>query len=70
MRNHGSHEMLYLQRAFRDLKDVSLIKRDVLKIGITGEIYTIIEDFVNLDIGKKLNDLAPRCINPILYPGG
>ncbi|HHY91512.1 MAG TPA: CoA protein activase [Clostridiales bacterium] len=58
--SHGSHEMLQcFQKAFQDLKDVSLDKkRDVLKIGIIGEIYTIIEDFVNLDIGKKLNDLG------------
>ncbi|MCT4605014.1 MAG: acyl-CoA dehydratase activase-related protein [Marinisporobacter sp.] len=32
--------------------------RDVLKVGLVGEIYTIIEDFANIDIGKKLNDLG------------
>jgi len=32
--------------------------RDVIKIGIVGEIYTIIEPFVNLDIEKKLGSLG------------
>jgi len=32
--------------------------RDVIKIGIIGEIYTIIEPFVNIDIEKKLGSLG------------
>lgn len=32
--------------------------RDVIKIGLIGEIYTIIEPFVNLDIEKKLGRLG------------
>lgn len=32
--------------------------RDVIKIGIVGEIYTIIEPFVNLNIEKKLGSLG------------
>ncbi len=32
--------------------------RDVIKIGIVGEIYTIIEPFVSLDIEKKLGNLG------------
>lgn len=32
--------------------------RDVIKIGVIGEIYTIIEPFVNLDIEKKLGRLG------------
>ncbi len=58
--NNGSHLMLRcLNKAFKDFKDIALDRnREVLKIGVTGEIYTIIEDFVNLDIGKKLNDMG------------
>lgn len=33
-------------------------ERDVAKIGLIGEIYTIIEPFVNLDIEKKLGALG------------
>lgn len=32
--------------------------RDILKIGVIGEIYTIIEPFVNLDVEKKLGSLG------------
>lgn len=34
------------------------IHRDIIKIGIIGEIYTIIEPFVNLDIERKLGSLG------------
>ena len=34
------------------------INREVIKIGVIGEIYTIIEPFVNLDIEKKLGSLG------------
>lgn len=33
-------------------------QREVIKIGIVGEIYTIIEPFVNLNIEKKLGDMG------------
>ncbi len=33
-------------------------KEDVLRIGIVGEIYTVIEPFVNVGIGEKLGDLG------------
>lgn len=32
--------------------------REIIKIGVIGEIYTIIESFVNLDIEKKLGSLG------------
>lgn len=32
--------------------------REIIKIGVVGEIYTIIEPFVNLDIEKKLGSLG------------
>ncbi|ABR47379.1 conserved hypothetical protein [Alkaliphilus metalliredigens QYMF] len=32
--------------------------REILKIGIIGEIYTVIEPFVNLNIEKKLGDMG------------
>ncbi|WP_053955770.1 CoA protein activase [Inediibacterium massiliense] len=56
----GSKEMLqYIKEAEKSFMHVSLEKKeDVLKVGIIGEIYTIIEDFANIDIGKKLNDLG------------
>ncbi|QEK11289.1 CoA protein activase [Crassaminicella thermophila] len=56
----GSSQMIkYIHQAQEAIKDIDLQKdRDVLKVGIVGEIYTIIEDFANIDIGKKLNELG------------
>lgn len=56
----GSKEMLYyLDKALKEIDEIPLDKnRDVLKVGIVGEIYTVIEDFSNLDIGKKLNKMG------------
>lgn len=58
--SQGSFEMIkHLKNALEDMKAVTLEpKEDILKVGIVGEIYTIIEDFTNLDIGKKLNDMG------------
>lgn len=48
-----------LNEALRIIEKVQLDKsRDVLKVGIVGEIYTVIEDFSNFDIGKKLNKMG------------
>lgn len=56
----GSKEMTYyLNKALKEIDEIPLDKnRDVLKVGIVGEIYTVIEDFSNLDIGKKLNEMG------------
>lgn len=41
------------------LKDLEVNKDyDPIKIGIIGEIYTIIEPFVNLEVEKKLGDMG------------
>ena len=34
------------------------INRDILKVGIVGEIYTLIEPFVNLDLERKLGEMG------------
>lgn len=56
---HGSNQLIDLiKKTEEDLKDVKIDKSlNPLKIGIIGEIYTIIEPFVNLEIEKKLGDL-------------
>jgi predicted nucleotide-binding protein (sugar kinase/HSP70/actin superfamily) len=56
----GSKEMInHLNNALGAIQEVPLDRnRDVLKIGLVGEIYTVIEDFSNLDIGKKLNKMG------------
>lgn len=56
----GSKEMTnHLNKALKMIQEVPLDKnRDVLKIGLVGEIYTVIEDFSNLNIGKKLNKMG------------
>lgn len=56
----GSKEITYyLDKALKEINEIPLDKnRDVLKVGIVGEIYTVIEDFSNLDIGKKLNKMG------------
>ncbi len=56
---HGSNELIQLiKRTEKDLKDVKIDKNlNPIRIGIIGEIYTIIEPFVNLEIEKKLGDL-------------
>ncbi|SHK44504.1 CoA protein activase [Paramaledivibacter caminithermalis] len=58
--SRGSKEMTeHLNKALKIIEEVPLDKnRDVLKIGLVGEIYTVIEDFSNLDIGKKLNKMG------------
>jgi len=57
---HGSGEILYFVDECR--KKASLIKEkpDIspLRVGLVGEIYTLIEPFVNLNVEKKLGDLG------------
>lgn len=59
-RSTGSQEMIkHIDAAQQTLEWVALEpNRDVLKVGIIGEIYTIIEDFANIHIGKKLNEMG------------
>ncbi len=57
---HGYREVLQLIEDAK--KKISLVEedtaREIIKIGIIGEIYTIIEPFVNLNIEKKLGGLG------------
>jgi len=55
----GSSSMIQLiDAAMNDLKRAPLRQYNALKVGIVGEIYTVIEDFCNFDIGKKLNEMG------------
>ncbi|SHJ72614.1 Predicted nucleotide-binding protein, sugar kinase/HSP70/actin superfamily [Geosporobacter subterraneus DSM 17957] len=56
----GAKEMLInIEGAFKHIIGIPLKrKEDALKVGIVGEIYTVIEDAANVDIGKKLNDMG------------
>ncbi|WIV11327.1 CoA protein activase [Proteiniborus sp. MB09-C3] len=57
---HGVQEILQLIKKSRERLDeieIDAEKRPI-KIGIIGEIYTIIEPFVNLDVEKKLGHLG------------
>lgn len=59
-KSNGAKEMLtYIEAAFNHIKGIPINKKeDVLKVGIVGEIYTVIEDAANVNIGKKLNDMG------------
>ncbi|TCO76486.1 2-hydroxyacyl-CoA dehydratase [Marinisporobacter balticus] len=56
----GTYQMAkVIDQTQENIESVKLDKnREILKVGIIGEIYTIIEDFANIDIGKKLNELG------------
>ncbi|MCK9267607.1 MAG: CoA protein activase [Alkaliphilus sp.] len=57
---YGCREVLQLIKTTRE-KILSVEEdttEEIIKIGIIGEIYTIIEPFVNLNIEKKLGDLG------------
>lgn len=59
-RSQNSKEIIkHLNRAYKAMKTVPLDKnRNCIKLGIVGEIYILIENYANLDIGKKLNELG------------
>lgn len=59
-KSNGSKNMIKLiDNAQKNIEDIEIDKdRNVLKVAIVGEIYMIIEDFANLDIGKKLNEMG------------
>ncbi len=46
------------KRANELMESVSTEDRPVIKIGLVGEIYTLLEPFANLDIDKKLGSLG------------
>jgi len=57
---HGSHEILETIRKYKGILSQVEEKPGVspLKIGLVGEIYTLIEPYVNLNIEKKLGYLG------------
>ncbi|MCB2575986.1 hypothetical protein KQ733_14825, partial [Listeria monocytogenes] len=57
---HGTRKILELVKETQEelLKVKIDSNRKVLKIGIIGEIYTIIEPFVNLYLEEKLGDMG------------
>ena len=57
---HGADELIHLiNKTEKELSNVKLLKNfEPIKIGIIGEIYTIIEPFVNLEIERKLGQLG------------
>jgi len=60
VKTHGKKETLDLIKKTReDLNNIKLDKNhNPIKIGIIGEIYTIIEPFVNLEIERKLGNMG------------
>ncbi len=57
---HGYKEVAQLIKDTKK-KILSVVEdpnREIIKIGVIGEIYTIIEPFVNIDIEKKLGSLG------------
>ncbi len=57
---HGSNQILNLiNNTINKLNNIEeKDKDDYLKVGIVGEIYTLIEPFVNLDLAKKLGHMG------------
>lgn len=60
VQTHGASQLVSLMnKTEEELSDVKLLENyDPIKIGIIGEIYTIIEPFVNLEVEKKLGQLG------------
>ncbi|WP_425449679.1 acyl-CoA dehydratase activase-related protein [Dethiothermospora halolimnae] len=79
-RVHGFKEILNLIKETEyKMNKVKIDKnKDVIKVGIVGEIYSIIEPFVNLEVEKKLGHLGVEVDTSLdtstwvkhhLYPG-
>ncbi|QZY54564.1 acyl-CoA dehydratase activase-related protein [Crassaminicella profunda] len=58
--SRGYKETLKIIKRYKEaLKDIEIDqKKDILKIGIVGEIYTVVEPFINLDLIKKLGNMG------------
>jgi predicted nucleotide-binding protein (sugar kinase/HSP70/actin superfamily) len=56
----GYKEITIIIKKYKEaLKNIQINeKRDILKIGIVGEIYTVVEPFINLDIIKRLGNMG------------
>lgn len=57
---HGANQLIDLiKKTEEELSNVKLLENfEPIKIGIIGEIYTIIEPFVNLEIERKLGQMG------------
>jgi len=68
---HGIVEIMQLiEDTKAQLSEVKVdLEKQPIKIGIIGEIYTIIEPFVNLDVEKKLGHLGAE-VKKSLTPSG
>lgn len=69
---YGSKELIDLTKNYRSKLDQVPIKEDYipLKIGIVGDIYTIIEPFVNLEVEKRLGNMGvfvDKSLTPSLW---
>ena len=56
----GSRKMIeHVDEALSLMKNVPIdLSKEVLRVGVVGEIYTVLEDFTNLSIVEKLNDMG------------
>lgn len=68
----GSKNLIELTNTYLKKLDRVKIKEDYmpLKIGIVGDIYTIIEPFVNLEVEKRLGDMGifvEKSLTPTLW---
>lgn len=69
---YGAKEMMDLMdKTIKSLNEVRLKKNyNPIRIGIIGEIYTVIEPFVNLDIERKLGHmgvLVEKSLTPTIW---
>lgn len=69
---YGSKELIDLTKNYIKKLDNVKIKEDYvpLKIGIVGDIYTIIEPFVNLEVEKRLGNMGifvDKSLTPSLW---
>ncbi len=63
-KSYGYIEMMEITKSYQEkIKNVSINKsRDCLKVGIVGEIYTIIENYINFNIERKLGNMGVEVI--------
>lgn len=55
-----------IPKMYQDEIDVDK-KANPLKVGIVGELYAVVEPAINLDIGKRLNELGVIAHSPISF---
>jgi len=50
--------ILFKEKYLNELKNIKLQKRDVIKIGIVGELYSLMEPFANFNLEEKLEKMG------------